>query len=345
MAQISKQLDATVIFSPEEIAAFPQGPQGIPGPVGPVGPIGPPGDCGSLGASAQFVDPAGSDGDNGLSLATAKQTLAAAYAALPASGGSLLLAPGAYDVAAGLVCTPGKPVEVRALVSTSGRTASVDPYEARIYTSSGPVIDALISVPVSAAGNGYGFGFYGVTFDLGVNANFGFHGVNVSKAYFVGCTGRGSESAPNEQFLGRSEIASPGNDASSWRFDRNHARRMGLHKAGNFGNTTGTNCNQHVWAHNIVLLGPRAQAMIDIWEGNRCVSIANNLEDGIAGAYAIRAERTHLCMFLGDGGEGTPIFIRLTGTTLNHSNILMPLGVALNYAGKKLVDDDNPKRN
>ena len=217
--------------------------------------------------------------------------------------------------------------------------------EARLFSASS--IDALITIQAAPSGahNNYGCGFRGLYFDLGGGTSYGIHGYNANKVTIEGCQAAANTVPTVPQFLARSEVdTNHGDDASWWRLISNSTFHAGLHKAGNLASSPAENCNQHVWAFNQINAGAVIEPPIYIWGGTRCMSMGNDIE-GTGTVAGISMEVTRQSTFIGDGGENVNPFIRVIGTSNNNGNLFAPVGITANQSGKKLVDDDNPKRN
>lgn len=305
----------------------------------------------SLGAFTQVVDSEdGNDGNDGLSLATAKATIDAAYGDLPAVGGMIYLTRARHDVGSGFACLYSKPVFMKPLgehrVNRYGSPAVMPTQEAMLYSSAGPLTQ-LVNINSAGVALGGGFRFQGIGFDITDGTTYGIQAKDINHTVIEDCFAVGPETPSAESYLVRAQYSAQ--DLSWWRFLNNTTRHVGLCDLGS--HSAPANLNQIVMAYNVVL-GPWGHG-IRLGYAHRCVSAFNNLEScgkGGGAAYAfLYLDHCQNSMFIGDGGERTAgeagSFVRAIGTTGNKNNIFAPLGVTANFSGQILVDDDNPGAN
>lgn len=284
----------------------------------------------------------GSDSNNGLLPGKAFLTIQAAYAALPAKGGTLRIAPGRYDVGTGLVLSRGKPVWLQGLVKpppyvVSTTTVPLTVQAAILYTSGAAV--SLVTMTGGTASNRMdGCRFTDLLFEIsnpatlyGINADTAPYG-EVAGCYFFAdkVTGPASILAVGCYVHTSAPGTYGGDDSSWWRISRNRCINMGL---AIMGNPTGTkyDTNQHVLTENVGLglthTNTGTSPFISIYNGMRCVTRDNNIE---AYYVAIKLDTCYHCRIDGDGGEFVDYFLDIYNSKVL---ICSPLGSSYSPLG------------
>lgn len=312
------------------------------------------------GTTVVYVSPNGSDARDGYSFRDAKQTLAAAAAALPAQtgsgvyngGGTVLLDSGPYDVyngGLGLVLDRTKPTIFKAAAGNS-RFSAVDSAHIgqgpRIYSSGGAIANGLIN-SISPGGTiPQGGGFDGLIFDLTDGTPYAVYLEDWNFGFMRDCSGIGVSPQVAAQYLFRLLSSTAHSlDASYWRIIRNYGRDCAIY----LGNSNGANCNQNVVAFNNIFYGAYQDAGLRFVYNLRLLCLGNNVEAIPAGGTCILATDCFACQFIGDGGEGSGTtgngvtFLKAVGGS---NNVYQPIGVdKTSNASDLLVDssgDSNP---
>jgi len=254
------------------------------------------------------------------------RSLQAAYTALPSEGGTILAAPGRYDVRGGLAFDRTKPVWIVGTVKahrfvTSNARFTDSPYPAGnaavLFTSAHAPSLVTTNIPAQGASS-YGFRFTNLVFEFsdprtkyGIDAN----SVNmgeVDECLFWADIISGPAAIDAVAIKVYTDNVR-GDDASWWRIHDNVVAGMALCL---MGNDTGTrfNCNQHVIRDNIcvgtshILTG--ARPAIRVVGGNRCVVRDNDVE---AYHIGIQFQGCWMCVEDSDGGEVVDTFVDLLG--------------------------------
>jgi hypothetical protein len=269
-----------------------------------------------------YVSGNGNDDNDGRSPATALRTPQRAYALLPAAGGTIIAAPGRYDVLGGLALNKNKPVWIvgnvrpRKYIPSWSRAPYPGGPAAVLYSSTGAASLVTTSLP-SGEIMGYGFRFSNLVFELTAPATkcaLGMNSVNMGEV--DGCifwADINTMPAADEAVGVKVYTDNAHADASWWRIHDNVAAGMALCL---LGNDTGSryNCNQHVIRDNIGLGKNHAlsttRPFIRIVGGNRCVVRDNNVE---AYNIGVQFQGCWMCVEDADGGEMVDVFVDLRG--------------------------------
>jgi hypothetical protein len=281
--------------------------------------------------AALFVSATGSDRHSGRDPDHPLRSVQTAYARLPMTGGTLILAPGRYDVRRGLALRRTKPVWIVSDVrptkyaATASRTYPGGP--AAVIHSSIGASSLVTTLRPAVPHNGYGFRFSNLVFEIAAPTTKTAIDANcVNMGEVDGCIFWAAHTAADDAVAVRVYADNRhGNDGSWWRIHDNVAAGLALAL---LGNDTGTryNCNQHVLRENIGLgrnhSRTTARPFIRIVGGNRCVIRDNNIEGYHVG---VQFQTCWMCAESGDGGEVVDIFVDLLDS---HGNNIAPIGIS-----------------
>lgn len=236
----------------------------------------------------------GNDSNSGLSRTLAMRTLAAAYAALPSTGGAIYALPGRYDVGSGFALTRGKVLALVGVVPppvyiNSASTAPLSNNCAIIYSSSNPA-SLITTIAGTAATRVDGLKFYNCLYELSGTATTvaldltACSFTEIVGNYFFADKTTGPSPVTAQGFYSRGDLTYGGGTATdcSWsRVNNNRAINMAL---GTFGNATGTKYsnNQQIVRENVCLGLNHANTSclpaISFYGAHRTIEWGNNLE-------------------------------------------------------------------
>ena len=289
------------------------------------------GSAASLDFGVQYVHPAGKDSSDGLSTATPKATLQATYDAMPAGGGTAVLAGNQrHDIGDGLTLSRPK----RVAFTSPGRGAraqrhGTDLDGAVIYSSTGAASFFGFTPPVGE-NNTYGFDFSNINFEVSPTTTKVFEAVDVNHMRVVNC---GAQKAPGDPrhpgflFIDSRSTTSgsnPGADSSWWRVRENYVAGGALVKA------VGWNVNQWTIKDNVNFPGVSGFPAVYLERAVRCVVRDNNLEGGsAAGIYLKNGYGNRID---GNAGEKVDPWIILDKS---YANLITDMGSVHRTTGPK----------
>lgn len=306
-------------------------------------------------AGVQWLSGDGNDSRSGRGPGQAKLTLAAAYAALPSTGGTIFALPGLYDLGSGFVGSRQKLLDLIGIVKPTKviGSATTTPLtslsaSAAVFRASGNPQSMISWTGGSSVATYQGLKFQNLVFEISGSA--------MERALYLPNACR-SEVSGNLFFADKTTSPAPFNALgalfrsdgttgadSSWnRVYDNEAINCGLVRFGNLtGSGVNNSINQNVIRENVCLgrdhtsgaatfdsTNPTtsAEPAISIIGGHRCSTRDNNLEAYKRGVFA---DRCWQCSFDGDGGEVTDYFYDLIST---HACYLKPLGPSFKNLG------------
>jgi hypothetical protein len=276
--------------------------------------------------AVRYLSGNGLDTNDGLSAGAPFLTIQAAYADLPATGVTIYVAPGRYDVGStGMALARGKPVSIIGTVapppyinSSTQAPLSVATYPAAIFYTSASAVSLFTTTAGTAANRMDGCRWINLLFEFndpatlnGIFANSVNYG-EVQGCYFFAdktSTGIAAVDAVGVRVRATTPGTYGGDDASWWKIIGNNAINMAL---AHMGNETGTkyNSNFHVIRDNIGLgishLNTSALPFITLVGTHRNQIGPNNIE-----AYNIGVEVTTSWggRYVGDGGEFVDVML------------------------------------
>ncbi len=257
------------------------------------------------------------------------------------SKGTVIIAPGDYDVGTGLVLDRLRSATFKSISGTTPAWWADDAplatgsNQVRIFSSEG-TISSLVNWGAAGSANGYGFQFLGLVFEhLTAQTPVAvIDGIDINYLIVQDCGFYGNDH--NAYAIQLITDNTAGHDSSWSRVIRNRVKGMNLFRS----DRNGQNSNQHVIEDNIVNQGDLAGPLIELVYSHRSIVRNNNIE-ATAGAtvtFGIVLDGSFSCQSIGNSGEGIEIFTELRSTThAVHSNYIADLGRSSPDASDRLV--------
>lgn len=270
----------------------------------------------------QYVHPEGADSNTGFTPSTPKATVEAAYADLPETGGTIILASNArHDIGDGLDLDRRKNACLKSVGRHKrNRGAATDPTSnALIYSSTNAATMLNSLAPAASTMQGDGFEFRGVDFEVppvaGVTV-FDMPGLNHLLMDDCGFYHGYTDTAQAPFKVLNANHAAEGSDSSWWRVTNNYVR------GGQLAYGVGFGLNQWVIRDNVCFGVNLADPFIYMENGHRLTIRDNNLEGAStsAGVFLKGCNAS----WVGNSGEATSPMVVLENS---HGNQIQDMGV------------------
>jgi hypothetical protein len=280
----------------------------------------------------------GSDSNDGLHPGKPYETVAAAYAALPSTGGNLIMLPGRHDLGSGFATTATKYVHMQ---SFTGRSHSRTSAAAVANQTAMPVLYGTGANLITLTGSGVtiqnGFSFKGIAFDMTHANNVGgIYAEDCNHVRVEDCCAEGPGSGPVQKNFLRS-VHPVFDDLSWWRIHNNLTRNVGLC----YLNETGSgNCNHNIISDNVCFGWNTATAFaITVNNAYRSNILNNNLEATNLGGIRLLGQSRYNHI-LWNGGEGlvTP-YLQLSASSFGNVHFNWGSQTASGTGSTVLVED------
>lgn len=285
-----------------------------------------------VGDATIYVSGSGDNANDGLTSRNSKRTLAAAYSALPSTGGTIIANPGRYDVGTGFALTRNKPIYLRGAVRPPSFIPSTTlvplSYNCAIIYSSGNPVSLITTIGGTASDRCSGCRIENILFELSgtntmqaIDADTCVHW-EVTENYFFADKITGPSPITVRAIWCHWTGSYADNDASWWRVWHNRGNNVALATFGdpvNIGNN-----NQNVVYANVMLgldqTNTGTRPCISFYGAHRCSTRDNNIESYDRG---ILLDHAFQCNCEADGGEYVKYFIDVGSS---QGNKLAPLG-------------------